>query len=109
MANNVAALLVVCMVVAAVDHLRKTEAEVDIFASCFDSCHKRCESEENADARCEMKCDADCVAVETTGMIPFIVMSINHASLLYMSHIIATIQALIFHFWCYGDEGKKIE
>ena len=66
------------MVVEAVDHLRKTEAEVDIFASCFDSCHKRCESEENADARCEMKCDADCVSVETAGMIPFILMLINH-------------------------------
>ncbi|KAF5736885.1 hypothetical protein HS088_TW14G01040 [Tripterygium wilfordii] len=58
MANKLAALLVLCLVLVAAVGVPKANA--DEFADCFNSCEKECKTEGNGHTTCEMKCDTDC-------------------------------------------------
>lgn len=72
MANKVAALLALCLVLVASVQLRETEATEATFpgyTSCFTSCHDECVAAGNGFTHCEMKCDADCANQENQGKI----------------------------------------
>ncbi|KAK9288591.1 hypothetical protein L1049_017050 [Liquidambar formosana] len=70
MANKVAALLALCLVLVASVQLRETEAtEATNFASCFTSCYDECKAEGYGFTHCEMKCDTDCGNQENRGKI----------------------------------------
>ncbi|CAK7327090.1 unnamed protein product [Dovyalis caffra] len=58
MANKVAALLVLCLVLVAAVELPKAAA--DQFGSCFSTCEQECRSGGKGQTFCEMKCDTDC-------------------------------------------------
>ncbi|KDP44441.1 hypothetical protein JCGZ_16274 [Jatropha curcas] len=59
MANKVAAVLVMCLVVVTLFEL-PMQAEGDKFGSCFNNCEKECIAGGMSQSDCEMKCDTDC-------------------------------------------------
>lgn len=66
MANKIAALLVMCLVlVAAVEVTQAT----DVYGKCFTGCREECQLGGKGQTFCEMKCDTDCFDHEVAGKI----------------------------------------
>lgn len=64
MANNVVALFICFVLVAAVPATTATE---DIYKTCFKLCHEGCLPEKKSHSLCEKFCDEGCEALEKVG------------------------------------------
>ncbi|WCJ21565.1 hypothetical protein M5689_003708 [Euphorbia peplus] len=66
MEKKVAALFVMCMIVAATLQLCVAEPKPmrEKYKACFDTCESECEKDGHGYSFCEQKCDSDCGAKE---------------------------------------------